>query len=195
MLRRIRAAGPAEDLQARLSAIDHLTARFEQRVIDPDGSELQRSSGTVHIARGNRFSWQTEWPWPQSLVSDGETLWQYEPDLEQVVVRPVDPDLQHTPSLLFGGDPKALEEAYEVARIDGGDGSGHRYRLQPLAGDSLFESLEIAFDDGAPTALALVDAFGQRTEIRFEDVDSTTPPGPERFRFEIPDGVDVLVDD
>ena len=139
-------------------------------------------------------NWQTEQPWRQSLISDGTTLWHYEPDLEQVVVRAVDPALQHTPSLLFGGDLAALSTAFEVQRVDL-DAAGDSYRLQPRMEGSLFASLTIQYRGSAIAGLTLVDAFGQRTLITFSDLDQDTVPPADRFTFVVPDGVDVLRDD
>ena len=120
-------ANAAEDLVAKLQGLESLRGGFEQTVLDQDGRRAQEASGTMEVARGNRFYWHTERPYEQLAVSDGETVWVYDADLEQVVVRPLNENLSETPALLFGGDPSAVGKAFRVEEQDrnGGTGNGN----------------------------------------------------------------------
>ena len=47
----------------------------------------QVSSGTFAFARPGKFRWSYDKPYEQLLVGDGDKLWIYDPDLNQVVGR------------------------------------------------------------------------------------------------------------
>ena len=86
-----------------LAANESLRARFTQTVFDEGGFRLNESHGTVAFRRPYRFRWNYEAPEPQIIVADGERLWWYDIDLQQVTVRPVDAALEGTPASLLAG--------------------------------------------------------------------------------------------
>lgn len=183
----------AQQLVDRLERLKSLDARFEQVVVDARGMVTERTRGRVLAQRPGRFRWVSEDPFAQVLVSDGVTLWFYDPDLAQVTVRAVDEGLLHTPALLLSGDLSRVADAFEVSLI--GQGEDYvEFELKPKGADSLFESLVFAFESATPSLLEIVDGLGQRTRIRF----STFTPNPalaeSNFQFEIPAGVDVIRD-
>ncbi|MBL7249951.1 outer membrane lipoprotein chaperone LolA [Alloalcanivorax marinus] len=191
MLPALALAGPAEDLVARLDQLRALSGHFEQTVIGEGGERARDSAGTLEVARGNRFYWHTERPYEQLAVSDGATVWVYDPDLEQVVVRPLSDDLGETPALLFGGDPSAVTRAFSVSEQDR-QGERVTYRLRPKAGDPLFDTLDVTFNGETPSAMRLEDALGQKTLIDFRDLTINGEPTPGRFKFQPPEGTDII---
>ena len=64
--------------------------------------------------------------------------------------------------------------------------------LKSLDADSEFERILLGFDADGISLLAMDDAFGQRTEIRFADVSRNAPLDPGLFRFTSPPGADVV---
>ncbi|MEE4300531.1 MAG: outer membrane lipoprotein chaperone LolA [Pseudomonadales bacterium] len=183
------------DAVARLSSVldglDTLEARFTQTIQDGRGTLLRESTGALWAARPDRFRWEIDTPFAELLVGDGETLWLWDPDLEQVTVRPYDERLRGTPARLLSGRAADLVESFEVDMLRA-DGGRDVFELRPRAGDGLFERLEMVFEGGAPRALVIHDSLGQRTEVRFEDVIVGGVVDPARFAFEIPEGADVL---
>src|SRR5437870_1909105 len=97
----------ASDAYARLdefmSGLRGLQAEFKQTVRDARGRKIEESSGTLALSRPNRFRWDYREPHPQVIVADGEKLWLYDPDLEQVTVRRLDQSLAGTPAMLLSG--------------------------------------------------------------------------------------------
>ncbi|MBM7335609.1 MAG: outer membrane lipoprotein chaperone LolA [Alcanivorax sp.] len=184
-------AGPTEDLLARLGGLHSLAGGFQQTVVGEGGERARDSAGTMEVARGNRFYWHTERPYEQLAVSDGRQVWVYDPDLEQVVVRPLTQDLGQTPALLFGGDPQAVSRAFSISE-QSRDGNRVTYRLKPKGGDPLFDTLDVTFDGDEPRSMRLEDALGQKTIIDFRDLTLNGEPTPGRFQFEPPEGTDVI---
>ena len=184
-------AGPTEDLLGKLNGLRTLSGGFQQTVVGESGERTRDSAGTLEVARGNRFYWHTESPYEQLAVSDGQSVWVYDPDLEQVVVRPLTRDLSQTPALLFGGDPQAVSKAFSISEQSR---SGQRvtYRLKPKGGDPLFDILDVTFEGETPRSMRLEDALGQKTIIDFRDLTLNGEPTPGRFHFEPPEGTDVI---
>ncbi|MCC5873801.1 MAG: outer membrane lipoprotein chaperone LolA [Gammaproteobacteria bacterium] len=181
----------AEHLAARMAELEQLEAGFSQRLIDGRGMELRRTRGRLWAERPDRFRWEVEAPFAEVLIGDGETLWLWDPDLEQVTVRPYDERLQATPARLLSGAVDDLLEAFDVDRLAGSDGS-ERFTLWPRAGDALFERLEFKFEGGQPRFLVIHDSLGQRTDVELTDVRNRFADDADRFRFDIPEGADVI---
>ena len=93
-------------LQAFLDRTGEARGRFAQTVTDKTGREAaQPSEGIFRFRRPGRFEWTYEKPYRQQIMSDGETLWIYDPDLMQVTVRRLDGAVGSTPAgILFGSN-------------------------------------------------------------------------------------------
>jgi len=182
--------GDIQQLRDLLEPIVSLSAQFEQHMVDANGVELQQSNGLFQVAKPNSLRWIVEQPMPQQVISDGNSLWVYDPDLEQVMVQPFTGDIQSAPAMLFSGDLQALDSAYLVEQLSAGS-----FLLTAEQGTSLFSSVQIDFDNLLPTSIALTDNLGQVTRISFSELEYNPPLGADLFVFEIPLGVDVIRND
>ena len=182
--------GDIQQLRDLLEPIVSLSAQFEQHMVDANGVELQHSNGLFQVAKPNSLRWIVEQPMPQQVISDGNSLWVYDPDLEQVMVQPFTVDIQSAPGMLFSGDLQALDSAYMVEQPSAGS-----FLLTAEQGTSLFSSVQIDFDNLLPTSIALTDNLGQVTRISFSELKYNPPLGADLFVFEIPLGVDVIRND
>ncbi|MCG8394530.1 MAG: outer membrane lipoprotein chaperone LolA [Pseudomonadales bacterium] len=184
-------AGPTDDLLDRLRKLESLKGDFEQVVLDKGGTHMQEASGEFQVARGNRFYWSTEMPFAQLAVSDGNTVWVYDQDLEQVVVRPLSKDLGQTPALLFGGKPADVAAAFDISERHR-DGADVTYRLTPKGTDPLFDQLDVTFQGEQPASMRLQDALGQQTVIDFRGLRVNAGIDDTLFHFVPPEGTDVI---
>jgi len=100
-------------VQTFFNELHTLQADFHQEVRDGDNTVQQVSDGKVGIQRPGRFRWDYASPYRQQLVSDGERLWSYDEDLEQVTVQPIGEVLSATPAMLLGGS-QPLEAIFTV---------------------------------------------------------------------------------
>ncbi|MCB1610887.1 MAG: outer membrane lipoprotein chaperone LolA, partial [Xanthomonadales bacterium] len=90
--------GPARaELDRFGENINNLTARFVQQVYDDSDNALDSASGTLALARPNRFRWDYLKPEEQRIIADGDNIWIYDVELEQVSVRPQSFDEQQSP--------------------------------------------------------------------------------------------------
>lgn len=177
-------------LSGLLSKAQTLTARFSQLTLDGSGTRLQETSGNLALKRPGLFRWHTDAPQEQLLISNGEKVWLYDPDLQQVTIQKLDQRLTQTPALLLSGDISKIHESFDITGKDGGNVVD--FILKPKDKDTLFDSLRISFRNGVVNDMQLIDSVGQRTNILFFDVKMNEPVDAKQFVFEAPKGVDVI---
>ncbi|HJN52329.1 MAG: outer membrane lipoprotein chaperone LolA [Pseudomonadales bacterium] len=187
------AADSAEQqLTALLSASNTLQANFLQYTLDSSGANIQEIKGKIWLQRPHLFRWHAEPPFEQIIVADGELLWFYDPDLEQVIVQKYSADMAKTPVVLLSGAVESLASSFDVHAY--ADERGSHFVLEPLAGDSLFEVLTLSFQDERISEISIEDSLDQKTRIQFQDSVFNQPIDAQHFRFTVPAGVDVIRD-
>ncbi len=186
--------GAGARLAALLEGMRSIEADFTQRLFDEDGTLVQESSGHVLLAHPGRFRWETREPFEQLVVSDGSTVWQYDPDLLQVVVRPLDRRADQVPSLLLSGEIAAVEAQFAIESIPAHDGD-EAFELHARDSSAMFSRLDVSFAAGVLRRLSIADGLGQRTEMEFSAVKPLARIDPQNFRFVTPPGVDELHDE
>lgn len=167
-----------------------LEGKFEQSLIDAQGTILENTSGTLEIARPTRFRWSYSEPYEQWLVADGLNIWSYDLDLEQVTVKPQAEALANTPALLLGGSENALEQ------FDFGGTTVEEIttwvRLEPKDKNSGFNRVELGFIDNELRRMVFFDNLEQKTLVALHDVVVNEPIDAARFEFQVPDDVDLV---
>jgi outer membrane lipoprotein carrier protein len=186
------AAGPAQ-LRQFLAETVTLEARFSQVLLEGDSTRAQVSEGVFYLHRPQRFRWDYASPAPQLVVADGEHLWLYDPDLEQVTVRRLDDGLSGTPAMLLSG-AGALEDSFRIGAAYREEGLDW-IELAPLSDAADFAGVRVGFDKSRLATMELMDALGQTTVIQFSDVQVNPSLDPALFQFSPPPGTDVIRDD
>ena len=173
-----------------VSNVATFSGEFEQTLIDPQGVILEQSSGRLDIYRPGRFRWAYSEPYEQWLIADGLNIWSYDIDLAQVTVKAQAEALANTPALLLGGSGAALDEFV----FDGSyDKDGMTWvRMRPVATDSGFYSLELAFADRTLSRMKFYDNLDQITIVALENVAVNVDMDAANFEFAVPDDVDVV---
>ncbi|HLS86811.1 MAG TPA: outer membrane lipoprotein chaperone LolA [Burkholderiales bacterium] len=165
-------------------------ADFEQKVYDRAGRLVQESRGQFVFQRPGRFRWTYEAPVDQLIVGDGERVWIYDKDLQQVTVRRISSALGSTPAALLAGSAD-VENAFELS--DAGSREGLEWlQARPKDREAGFERIRLGFGGPGIETMELTDHFGQTTILRFSNFVRNPPVDPKAFRFEPPPGTDVL---
>jgi outer membrane lipoprotein carrier protein len=148
------------------------------------------SSGTFTFARPGKFVWQYEKPYAQLLQSDGDKLYVYDKDLNQVTVRSLGGALGASPAaILFGSND--LDKNFTLR--DAGVKAGIDWlELTPKAKDTQFQTVGIGFKDGNLEAMELHDVFGNVTLLTFSNIQKNPPLKADQFKFIVPKGADVI---
>jgi outer membrane lipoprotein carrier protein len=182
--------GARAQLDRFADGLQTLHARFEQQVISTDGAVQDRSEGEVWLRRPERFRWEYGGDFPELVVADGERVWIYDEMLEQVTVRDQGAASMDSPLTLLT-DPDRLEEQFEVREMGQAE-QMHLLELRARSQESEFERILLGLEAGLLKLMIMEDAFGLRTEIRFDEVEINPELDDELFYFEPPPGVDVI---
>ena len=181
-----------ESVQAFFADLQTLQADFDQQVVDSNNQSVQSSRGHMWIKRPGRFRWDYQTPYRQQIVADGERLWSYDEDLEQVTVQPAGEVLTATPAMLLSGD-RPLEEVFDISELPAiGDSS--RVLLTPKSDDSNITSLQLFFRSDTLVRIVASDSFGNTTSFAFTNVERNPALQDAIFRFVPPEGADVVGD-
>lgn len=179
-----------EQLESFIQDIETFEAEFEQTLYDSDSEPLQKSIGTIQLKRPGKFVWTYFSPEEQQIVADGERIWMYDKDLEQVTVNSIRDRIAGTPLvLLMRAAP--LEDSFSIAELGSSDGVNW-VELTPKADSSDFEQVFIGLNADGLAAMELRDNFGQATQIIFTDFKAGVELADALFEFIVPDGVDVI---
>jgi outer membrane lipoprotein carrier protein len=164
-------------------------AEFSQTVTSPDGKKKKTSTGSFEFSRPNRFRFEYAKPFEQTIVADGEKVWIYDRDLNQVSSRKVGSALGATPAALLAGG--SLDKDFELSDLPSRDGLDWA-EARPKSKDGTFQSVRVGFRGKDLAALEIVDSFGQRSLLTFSTFTPNAPVSAEAFRFTPPPGADVI---
>jgi outer membrane lipoprotein carrier protein len=183
-------AAALERFKTFLRTSQSARANFEQKVQDRSGQLVQQSRGSFVFLRPGRFRWEYLKPVDQLIVGDGERVWIYDRDLNQVTVRRINKALGSTPAALLAGSAD-VEAAFDLA--DAGEKDGLEWlEAKPKDKEAGFERVRMGFGVSGIQAMELTDHFGQTTTLRFSGLVRNPKVDPAEFRFEPPKGADVL---
>lgn len=177
--------------QLRTFWANTLTAQgtFAQSVIAKSGRKPQNSSGSFALARPGKLRWSYEKPYKLLLVADGEKLWTYDADLNQVTVGKVDKALGATPAALLTGE--GLDRHFTLSEAGMTEGLAI-VDAEPKTADSTFARVRIGLADNLPRLMEVRDNFGQTTTLLFTDFQPNPVLAKDAFRFVPPKGADVV---
>ncbi|HXZ96382.1 MAG TPA: outer membrane lipoprotein chaperone LolA [Burkholderiales bacterium] len=165
-------------------------AQFNQELFDKNGHSVQKSSGTMEFSRPGKFRWSYEKPYAQLIVGDGEKLWVYDPELNQVTVKKLDQALGESPAALLAGSNE-IEKDFRLK--DDGTRNGLEWlQALPKTQESSFESIRMGFNKSGLQVMELRDRFGQTTVLHFSDLERNPRLNPELFKFTPPKGADIV---
>ena len=182
-------AAPVDTLREFVRDVKSGHATFTQTVTSPDGAKKKSSSGSFDFARPNRFRFAYAKPFEQTIVADGEKVWIYDRDLNQVSSRRIGQALGATPAALLAGG--SLDKDFDLANLPAQDGLEWA-EAKPKAKDGAFQSVRVGFKGKDLAALEIIDSFGQQSLLRFDAFAANAPVPAEAFRFTPPAGADVI---
>ncbi len=179
----------ADQLAARLAEYRSFSAQFEQQVMDEQGMTLSAVTGQLAMAQGDRFRWETDTPFRQIIVADGEVLWVYDPDLEQVQVRSLASALNASVASILSADAQQLEARFVVDETQISD--ARIFSLTSRATDDVTQQINLIFRGARLTGIEVLDALGQLTQLSFVRMELGSVD-PKQFQFDPPAEADVI---
>ncbi|KTG17799.1 MULTISPECIES: outer membrane lipoprotein chaperone LolA [unclassified Guyparkeria] len=176
-------------LVEQLSAIDTFAADFVQERRDAEGSLRRESSGHFVLDRPGRFYWRYEKPYVQELIASDDVLWVYEPDLRQATRSPLEATQGAPIAILMGERP--VDQVFRIRALES-DGPLAWFALRPRGETGDFREVLLGVDDRGVVEMRFIDQLDQTTRVAFDAREYNQPVDESRFRFDAPEGVDVV---
>ncbi len=183
------------ELDSLLGGISSLSADVTQLIVESGGGLLEESAIRMRLRKPGGFYWETLEPFPELIVTDGRTLWNYQPDLEQVVIEDWDSGRAELAAQLLSGETAGLAGEYRVDLAAVAE--LRRFELTPFAPDSphaliVIEFVEDAMEEMRLDHIRLENRNGQQTLWRFANLRRNESLALELFRFEPPPGIEIV---
>ena len=173
------------ELQNRLNKVDVLSADFSQTVMSASGKNVQQGNGKLQIKRPNLFRMDTKSPQETQIIADGQTLWFYDPFVEQVTANWVKDAVNNTPFVLLTSNDKSHWEQYSVEQ------KSDTFVLTPKAKNSNIKQFDIRIDEnGVLKGFSTIEKDGQSNQYVLRNI-SNQNLDSALFKFSVPKGVEL----
>jgi outer membrane lipoprotein carrier protein len=189
-------ASALEQFKSFVASTHAAKGEFAQRLVKKDnaGEKISKisnvSTGTFVFARPGKFIWTYQKPYEQLLQADGEKLYIYDKDLNQVTIRKLGNALGSSPAaILFGSND--LEKNFILKEIGIKEGV-EWLEATPKTKDTTFDHIGIGLRNGVPEAMELRDSFGQVSLLSFTHFEKNPAMTTGQFKFVMPKGADVF---
>lgn len=176
-----------QQLRALLTNYDGFSASFAQRVTDSENNLVHQGEGKLVFKQPGKFRWQVSEPDQQLLLSNGETLWWYNPFLEQVSIYDAERAVATTPFALLVSNQDSTWNNFNIAKVDTG------FVITPKDIDnSQVQELAVYFDKEVLNKIVITDRTQQVSAYNLSE-QAFDKSVARQFNFVIP--ADVEIDD
>ena len=187
---------PALDrVDTLLGNIETLAADVVQLIVESDGGVLEQSEIQMLLKKPDGFYWETLTPFPELIVTNGSTLWNYQPDLEQVVIEVWDSSRLELAAQLLSGNIESLGGDYMIDSVASVESEHQGFELTPRSADSIYQLISINFMHDELESIYLNSKNGQQTVWRFENVIRNSAIDDAKFQFVPPENIEIIEND
>ncbi|QUM79726.1 outer membrane lipoprotein chaperone LolA [Moritella sp. 5] len=173
-----------EELQGQLAQLKPFSADFTQTVTSAEGDNLSTAQGSMQLQRPNQFRWETVSPDEQLIVSNGESLWFYNPFVEQVSIYSLKDAIANTPFMLIAGSEQAAWGNYRVTKK-----AGVYTVITP--NDPAAAVFTLQFKQGEMSQFSVQEQQGQHSQFALTNHKTMNKMDPALFNFIIPEDTDI----
>lgn len=175
------------DLKALLKNIQTMEADFKQTVYSEHNQTLHEYAGHMAFKKPSFFRWEVRKPDQMLLVTNGNKLWNYDVDLEQVTIEPYAGNKEITPLSFILDDHNQLTQNFRINSL-----KNNCYNLTPLVENANFVDVQVCFAQNKLVSVNVLDHLGQNSKFEFSAVKNNINIADRRFTFVPPAGVDVV---
>ena len=182
-------------LHTFFNEVTSLQARFEQQVIDEEGTTLERTSGNFYLQRPGKFRWDYVSDDPEveqglQIYSDGKLITFFNPDFDSATQRSMLDALEQVPTLAIVQSGESLDAFFNISEYGITDGLSW-VGLKPKNEEFSYQGLLLGFDSTQLKSIVITDGFGRETRLTLLDVKTNPKLKSDVFSFTPPPGVDV----
>ena len=179
-------------LDSLLANINSLTADVVQLIVESDGGILEESNIKMLLKKPNGFYWETITPYQELIVTNGIKLWNYQPDLEQVVIEDWDVSKSELAAQLLSGKTENLDSQYIIEELSDTNNDSQEFVLTPVDADSIYTQISINFITSELDLIYLNSRNGQQTVWRFGAIERNQILEDSLFDFQPPAGIEII---
>ena len=179
-------------LDSLLANINSLTADVVQLIVESDGGILEESNIKMLLKKPNGFYWETITPYQELIVTNGIKLWNYQPDLEQVVIEDWDVSKSELAAQLLSGKTENLDSQYIIEELSDTNNDSQEFVLTPVDADSIYTQISINFIISELDLIYLNSRNGQQTVWRFDAIERNQILEDSLFDFQPPAGIEII---
>jgi outer membrane lipoprotein carrier protein len=190
-------AGTIDKIIAGVEArynVPGFTADFEQESILKAMAVTDTASGRLMVRQPGRMRWEYLVPDPQTIITDGNDLWVYRPEENQVMVGKAPSFFGEGKGAGFLSNIKTVRKSFQLSLEPAEEPT--RYRLKLVPNKSSVDLMEVKLDITRKTfdlvRIITFNIYGDETRIELKNMDFNNPPAEGLFRFDVPEGTDVL---
>lgn len=178
-------ADGASELQQRLDKVNSFHASFTQKVTDGSGANVQDGQGELWVKRPNLFNWHMTAPDESIIISDGKSLWFYNPFVEQVSASWLKDATSNTPFMLIARNQANDWKQYNIKQ------QGDQFSLTPKSDAGNLKQFTISVSrSGTINQFSAIEQDGQRSNYELKSQQNGAI-SPDKFTFTPPKGVTV----
>jgi outer membrane lipoprotein carrier protein len=178
-------------VQQHYQATKSFSAKFDETITRAGAAPLQRS-GIIYYEKPGKLRWEFEGSQPETIVSDGKTIYDYDPALNQVVETPLAQASRSDAAAAFLLGAGNVKRDFKAEAITAPSSSGLVHvALTPKQGGQRIEA-GIERNTYNIATLSIGDAMGNRTNLSFSDIELNRPLHASQFMFTPPDGTDIV---
>jgi len=182
-------------LKRFFSEVNSLQADFNQKIVDESGATLETKKGIFSFSRPGKFRWNyigdEDYSLGQQIISDGNLITFYEPDLETANQRSMQNALEQVPTLLLVQSGEELDEHFTLTDFGLTDGLTW-VSLKPKDENAGYQGLMVGFAREELSAIILTDGLGNETRLSLSNVINNINLNASLFEFSPSDDVDVI---
>jgi len=165
-----------------------LQAEFRQYELTVDGRVEDENSGTVWMQAPDYFKWHYQKPFEQLIVADGEQVWVYDEDLQQVTVKSQKNNLNPIYVII---NEELSARYYDIA-FEGEKDNLSWVKLTPKEHSDEVKSVMLGIEDNGLNRIHVNNQLDQTLVFEFSALKRNPDLDESTFHFSPPKGVDVV---
>ncbi len=180
-----------EKVKKRYDAINDAELKFTQQTTYEVSKLEQRASGTLFIKKKNKYRVEFE---DRIVVTDGATVWSYNPAQKQVVIDnfKLDPHVVTPEKVLAAAPQDYYASVAGTEKV--GSVQARVLKLVPKDDNASVRMMKLWVDEATwlIKKVELTDIGGNKTIYTVSDIKVNTGIPDSRFTYQIPDGVEAV---
>lgn len=174
-------------LQKKYETISTIEADFVQEATSKAMKRSDTSEGKVYFKKPGKMRWEYKKPLQDLIVSNGKTVWVFQPDLAQAIEKPFDAGAAGLATDFLSGIGD-LKKNFKVKVVD-----ANTVTLVPKDSGENIKKITLALDaKGLVKKTTIDDAYGNETAITFKNMKTNVELKDSLFEFKPPKGVVIV---